>query len=72
VFEKKNANTLPKHQPYGCVIDLVGMQPPFEPKVKAHYNGILGANKCNVYWSCHYPSLGLATKAKAYKNVSQE
>jgi hypothetical protein len=32
VIEKKNANTLPKHQPYDCVIDLVkGTQPPFEP-----------------------------------------
>jgi hypothetical protein len=32
VFEKKNANTLPKHWPYDCAIDLEkGMQPPFEP-----------------------------------------
>jgi len=32
VIEKKNAVTLPKHQPYNYVIDLVkGMQPPFEP-----------------------------------------
>jgi hypothetical protein len=32
VFEKKNANTLPKYQPYICAIDLVkGAQPPFEP-----------------------------------------
>jgi hypothetical protein len=32
VFEKKNANTLPKHRPYDCAIDLVeGKQPPFRP-----------------------------------------
>ncbi len=29
VFEKRNANTLPKHPPYDCTIDLVeGVQPP--------------------------------------------
>jgi len=32
VFEKKNANTLPKHRPYDYTIDLMeGMQPPFGP-----------------------------------------
>jgi len=32
VFEKKNANTLSKHQPYDYIIDLVkGAQPPFGP-----------------------------------------
>jgi hypothetical protein len=32
VFEKKNVNTLSKHQPYDYTIDLVeGTQPPFEP-----------------------------------------
>jgi hypothetical protein len=32
VFEKKNADTLPKHQPYDCAIDLVeGAQPSFRP-----------------------------------------
>jgi hypothetical protein len=32
VFEKINANTLPKHRPYDCTIDLVeGAQPPFGP-----------------------------------------
>jgi len=31
VFEKKNADTLPKHQPYNCTINLPEgkMQPPF-------------------------------------------
>jgi len=32
VFEKINANTLPKHRPYDYTIDLVeGVQPPFKP-----------------------------------------
>jgi hypothetical protein len=32
VFEKKNANTLSKHQPYDYTIDLVeGTQPSFRP-----------------------------------------
>jgi len=32
VFEKKNANTLPKHRPYDYTIDLEeGVQPPFRP-----------------------------------------
>jgi hypothetical protein len=32
VFKKKNANTLPKHQPYDYTIDLEeGAQPPFRP-----------------------------------------
>jgi hypothetical protein len=32
VFEKKNADTLPKHQPYNYAIDLgEGKQPPFRP-----------------------------------------
>jgi len=32
VFEKKNAETLPKHWPYDYTIDLVkGTQPPFKP-----------------------------------------
>jgi hypothetical protein len=32
VFEKKNANSLPKHRPYSCTIDLEdGVEPPFEP-----------------------------------------
>jgi hypothetical protein len=32
MFEKKNANTLPKHWPYDCTIDLEEKtQPPFEP-----------------------------------------
>jgi hypothetical protein len=32
VFEKKNANTLPKHQPYDCAIDRVeGAPPTFRP-----------------------------------------
>jgi hypothetical protein len=30
-FEKRNTNTLPKHRPYDCTIDIVeGMQPPFK------------------------------------------
>jgi hypothetical protein len=32
VFEKKNANTLPKHRPYDYTIDLEERaQPPFGP-----------------------------------------
>jgi hypothetical protein len=32
VFEKKNVDTLSKHQPYNCAINLVeGKQPPFKP-----------------------------------------
>jgi hypothetical protein len=32
VFEKKNADILPEHQPYDCAIDLQdGAQPPFGP-----------------------------------------
>ncbi len=32
MFEKKNANTLPKHRLYDCTIDLEEKtQPPFEP-----------------------------------------
>ncbi len=32
IFEKKNANTLPKHWPYDCAIDLEeGTQPLFGP-----------------------------------------
>ncbi len=32
MFEKNNANTLPKHRPYNCNIDLEEKtQPPFEP-----------------------------------------
>jgi hypothetical protein len=32
MFEKKNANTLPKHRPYDCTVDLEErIQPPFEP-----------------------------------------
>jgi len=32
VFEKKNVNTLSKHQPYDYIIDLVKRaQPPFGP-----------------------------------------
>jgi hypothetical protein len=32
VFKKRNADTLPKHRPYDCTINLVeGMQPPFRP-----------------------------------------
>jgi hypothetical protein len=32
VFEKRNANTLPKHRPYDYTIDLVeGTQLPFGP-----------------------------------------
>jgi hypothetical protein len=32
VFDKRNVDTLPKHRPYECAIDLVKVpQPPFEP-----------------------------------------
>jgi hypothetical protein len=32
VFEKKNADILPEHRPYDCVIELQdGAQPPFGP-----------------------------------------
>jgi len=32
VFEKRNANALPKHRQYDCTIDIVeGTQPPFGP-----------------------------------------
>jgi hypothetical protein len=32
VFKKKNANSLPKHRPYNCTLDLKeGTQPPFKP-----------------------------------------
>jgi hypothetical protein len=32
MFEKKNVDTLPKHRPYDCTIDLVeGTQLPFRP-----------------------------------------
>jgi len=32
VFEKRNAETLPKHQPYNYTIDFTeGVQPPFRP-----------------------------------------
>jgi hypothetical protein len=37
VFEKKNANTLSKHQPYDYTIDLVeGTQPSFRPIIFCH------------------------------------
>jgi hypothetical protein len=38
VFEKKNVDTFPKHQPYDCTIDLEeGMQPPFGPIYKTYH-----------------------------------
>jgi hypothetical protein len=46
VFEKKNANLLPQHRPYDCVINLQeGTQPPFEPI----YN--LSQNKLVALWN---------------------
>jgi hypothetical protein len=37
VFEKKNVETLPKHQPYDCIIDLKkGVQPHLDPSTICH------------------------------------
>jgi hypothetical protein len=37
VFEKKNVETLPKHQPYDCIIDLKkGAQPHLDPSTICH------------------------------------
>ncbi len=37
LFKKKNADTLPKHRPYDCTINLVEeVQPPFGPIYNCH------------------------------------
>jgi hypothetical protein len=42
VFEKKNVNTLPKHHPYDCTIDLKeGAQPPFGPNYNPSQNELV-------------------------------
>jgi hypothetical protein len=41
VFERNNVDTLPKHQPYDCTIDLEGVEPPFGPIYNLSQNEFL-------------------------------